>query len=76
MKTTTLTPLLGTSSDLNFAASLVRSATIAVNSTSPAHKKIDWFEMLERAADIIEYRREITDEVESAINSAGEGGQP
>lgn len=68
-----ITTLIGTSDDLNLAASLVRSAVAALGDPSPHAKKIDWFVMLEHATEILDRRRDIAEAVEGGIEGASHG---
>lgn len=68
-----ITTLIGTSDDLNLAASLVRSAVAALGDPSPHAKKIDWFVMLEHATEILDRRRDIAEAVEGDIERANHG---
>ncbi len=60
-----LTIAFGTSEALNLALASIRAAMVVINGNpGPA---IDYFALLQAAADIIEYRRDIMDEVETAL---------
>ncbi|TCT09474.1 hypothetical protein [Paralcaligenes ureilyticus] len=60
-----LAAVFGTSDALNQALACVRAAMLAINDC--VELKFDHFALLKRAEDIIEYRRDIMDEVESTL---------